>query len=97
MNRGETLMTSNTAKKSRIQSLCDLLVVIRSGVAKQTHIMYKANLTWEMTQDFLSTLENQALVDVISVDGKKFYTITPKGSELLRQYALIENELNITA
>jgi predicted transcriptional regulator len=50
---------SQVARRSRMETFCDILRVIGAGAEKPTHIMYKANLSWTTLEDALATLVNK--------------------------------------
>jgi predicted transcriptional regulator len=76
--------------RGRIQIMGDVLALATSGI-KKTHIMYRANLSYEQVHLYLEELIGKALIaqDVCS-DGV-VYRITEKGREFLLHYTrLIE-------
>jgi predicted transcriptional regulator len=81
-------------RRSRLETCCDILKVVGSGADKPTHIMYKANLSWLATQDYVKMLEAQGLLALFSdEEGRRSYHLTSRGLELLRQYKSIEENL----
>jgi predicted transcriptional regulator len=80
--------TSEQRKNNRgkIQIMGDVLALATSGI-KKTHIMYRANLSYEQVQLYLGELIAKRLIiqDVSSPDGLVYRT-TEKGREFLLYY-----------
>lgn len=72
-------------RRSRFDHYCDVLQVIELGVEKPTRIMYKANLTYKMLQDIVTTLVHNRFIREESTGTKKRYYITRKGKNVLHQ------------
>ena len=86
---------SQVARRSRLETVGDILRVIGAGAEKPTHIMYKANLSWAVMQGYVSSLEDQGLVVTVSDQGKRLYHLTEKGFLLSSQFRTIRDELDI--
>ena len=63
--------------------MAEMVMVCQSG-AKKTHIMYKANLSYEMLQRYLKMLLEAGLVEGSTFDG--YYRASPKGVTFVRDY-----------
>jgi predicted transcriptional regulator len=72
-------------RRSRLETKYDILKAIKQeGEARPTHIMYKANVSWTVMQNFLEELESQMLISVVPQhSGHKKYALTEKGLECL--------------
>ncbi len=72
--------------RGKIQIMGDVLALATSGI-KKTHIMYRANLSYEQVHLYLGELIGKRLItqDVSSSDGV-VYRITTKGREFLLHY-----------
>ena len=71
--------------RGRIQIMGDVLALATSGI-KKTHIMYKANLSYEQVHLYLGELIAKRLIEQdVSSDGV-VYRITEKGREFLLYY-----------
>ncbi len=79
-----------------METFCDILRAIGSGAQKPTHIMYKANLSWTVMQDYIKALEAQGLVVTDSEEGKRLYSLSQKGFQLLNQFLTIREDLNLS-
>jgi len=83
-------------RRSRMETFCDILRAIGSGAQKPTHIMYKANLSWTVMQDYIKALEAQGLVVSDNEEGKRLYRLSQKGFQLLNQFLTIREDLNLS-
>jgi predicted transcriptional regulator len=83
------MMTTTSERKNnrgKIQIMGDVLELATSGI-KKTHIMYRANLSYEQVHLYLGELIAKSLIvqDVSSPDGVVYRT-TEKGREFLLYY-----------
>src|SRR5919112_253310 len=81
------MMTMSERKNNRgkIQIMGDVLALATSGI-KKTHIMYRANLSYEQVHLYLGELIGKRLVaQDVSSDGVVYRTTT-KGREFLLHY-----------
>ena len=81
------MMTASERKNNRgkIQIMGDVLALATSGI-KKTHIMYRANLSYEQVYLYLGDLIGKRLiVQDVSPDGVVYRT-TEKGREFLLYY-----------
>jgi predicted transcriptional regulator len=76
----------NKNNRGKIQIMGDVLALGTSGI-KKTHVMYRANLSYEQVQLYLGELISKRLIaqDVSSPDGVVYRT-TEKGREFLQYY-----------
>jgi predicted transcriptional regulator len=71
--------------RGRIQIMGDVLALATSGI-KKTHIMYRANLSYEQVHLYLGELIGKRLIaQDVSSDGVVYRT-TEKGREFLLHY-----------
>jgi predicted transcriptional regulator len=83
----EMMMTSERKNnRGKIQIMGDVLALATSGI-KKTHIMYRANLSYEQVHLYLGELIGKGLItqDVSPKDGVVYRT-TEKGREFLLYY-----------
>ena len=85
----EMMMTTTSERKNnrgKIQIMGDVLALATSGI-KKTHIMYRANLSYEQVHLYLGEMIGKRLIsqDVSPQDGV-VYRITEKGREFLLYY-----------
>ena len=71
----------------------DILKVISIGNHKPTHIMYRANLSWERLKKYLKFLESQDLILSDQMNELVRFEITDKGREMLNYFRKIEGML----
>jgi predicted transcriptional regulator len=84
---GIEMMITSERKNNRgkIQIMGDVLALATSGI-KKTHIMYRANLSYEQVYLYLEELISKSLIaQDVSPDGV-VYRITEKGREFLLYY-----------
>ena len=99
------MMITSERKNNRgkIQIMGDVLALATSGI-KKTHIMYRANLSYEQVHLYLGELIGKRLIeqDVSSTDGV-VYRATEKGREFLLSYTRLmefleeESEVELTS
>lgn len=76
-----------------METYLDIIRVLSAGEQGPTHIMYKANLSWLVLQEYLKKLEGLGLIEGGMVDERRIYKITQKGFDLLRQYLSMRENL----
>ncbi len=81
-----------SVRRSKMHVLSDILRVIRntSGMAKPTHIMYKANLSHKLLKSHLSFLIENGFIERKNVGNNAYYSITPKGMKFIDEFKKIE-------
>lgn len=72
--------------RGRIEIIADILALCTSGI-KKTHIMYKANLSYEQILYYLNQLLTKGLVVQDVSEGAIVYRTTEKGREFLHCYS----------
>ncbi|MCD6477149.1 MAG: hypothetical protein J7K26_03255 [Candidatus Aenigmarchaeota archaeon] len=78
-------------RRSKIAILVDILKLIqRKGRAKPTHILYGANLSHTRLKNYLEMLEEQGFIEIELIKGHKFYKITSKGRDFIKEFKKIE-------
>jgi len=79
------MMSERKNNRGKIQIMGDVLALGTSGI-KKTHIMYRANLSYEQVHLYLSELIGRRLIaQDMSPDGVVYRT-TDKGREFLLYY-----------
>ena len=71
-------------RRSRVESYCDVLYAIGSGAEKPTHIMYNANLSWNVLDAHIEKLVRKGLV-IVERENRKKYHLSGKGFKVLKQ------------
>ena len=80
-------------RRSKMEIYIDILRVISDGNHKPTHIMYRANLSWERLKRYLKFLGSQGLLKNVERTQGSNYELTEKGRELLKYFRKIEGML----
>ena len=88
-------LQSRVMRRSRLETISDVMRAIAGGAKKPTHIMYKANLSWGVLKSYMKMLETQGLISVDSTGGKNEYNLSEKGFQLLSQFVSIRRDLNL--
>jgi predicted transcriptional regulator len=81
-----------SGKREKLQVINDILKAIqeKNGKIKPTHILYKANLSSQMLNEYLGDLIKRGFVlENIEKKGKT-YTLTQKGFDYLNQYSRVK-------
>ena len=85
-------MSERKNNRSKIQIMGDVLALATAGI-KKTHVMYRANLSYEQAQLYLGDLiEKRLVVQDVSRDGIVYRT-TERGREFLLYYQRIAEYL----
>jgi predicted transcriptional regulator len=75
-------MGEKRVKRSRYEIIYDILSAIQDkGKAKPTHVMYRANMSYDLNKKYLTRLEKAGF---IAFDGT-YYTLTNMGVELMKR------------
>ncbi len=70
-------------KRSRLDICFDILKVVERGVAKQTKIIYKAYLSWQILNQVLPILVTKGFIREELLKNSKRYCITDKGNNAI--------------
>ena len=78
-------------RRTRIDIISDILSAIqaKNGRIKPTHLLYKANLSYQLLSEYLEELQKKQLVDeelVGKKQEKKEIILTEKGYDFINQY-----------
>ena len=73
-----------SGKRSDMEISADILKVTVNGALK-SHIVYKANINFQLGKKYLDRLTNSGLI-VDSVNGSRIYYTTDKGREYIKQF-----------
>jgi len=88
---------SQTPRRSRLERQLDILSHIAAhGPIRRTHIMYKANVSWEELNKDLGTLKLLGLVAENPSKEGVFYTATETGRTVLAHYRQVEEALKVS-
>jgi Predicted transcriptional regulator len=82
----KALGQSEKSYRSKLRIYFDILKAIElDGAAKPTHIMYKANLSYERLSKYLEELLASGLIQVLQNDEAKLYTLSTKGKKFVKE------------
>jgi predicted transcriptional regulator len=81
----EMMMSEHKNNRGKIQIMGDVLALGTSGV-KKTHIMYRANLSYEQVHLYLRELISKRLIVQDASSDGVLYRTTEKGREFLLYY-----------
>jgi predicted transcriptional regulator len=75
-------------KRERLQVIHDILKVIQEndGKIKPTHILYRANLSHQMLDEYLTELKEKEFIVEKEAKRSKTFSLTDKGFEFLQKY-----------
>lgn len=79
-------------KRDRLEIIHDILNSIRgkTGLVRQTHILYKSNLSHQMLVEYVGELmEKEFIIEKEDKKGKKYYELLDKGHNYLNDYKVI--------
>jgi predicted transcriptional regulator len=79
-------MSERKNNRGKIEIMADVLALSTSGI-KKTHIMYRANLSYEQILYYLNQLLGKGLIAQDLSDGALVYRTTEKGREFLSFYS----------
>jgi predicted transcriptional regulator len=78
-------------KRDRLEIINDILELLCTRDAKPTQIMYKANLSHEMLNQYMNELlAKEFIIEKRERKEHRTYSLTEKGSNFLRDYKLIK-------
>ena len=80
--------------RGRIQIMGDVLGLSTAGI-KKTHIMYRANLSYEQVHMYLAELIEKGLLEQAATDEGVVYRTTGRGREFLHYYGRIVSLLDM--
>jgi predicted transcriptional regulator len=75
-------MSERKNNRGKIEIMADVLALSTAGI-KKTHIMYRANLSYEQILHYLNHLMTKGLIAQDISDGSLLYRTTEKGREFL--------------
>jgi predicted transcriptional regulator len=73
-------------RRSRLDIICDMLAAIqgKGGKIKPTHLMYKANLSHNLLNNYLEELVDKEMVKEMKLNDYRYLIITDKGMEFVQ-------------
>ncbi len=90
-SKGREGILSETSYRSKPRILADILsAIVGEGEARPTHIMYKANLSYDRLLKYLGQMEQGGFVEKRDDGDKSVYSITDKGTYFLSEFRKVE-------
>ena len=89
----EALALRDGTRRSHVEMMCEILVVVASGCSKPTHIAYKANLSWNVLNKSLKIMVDRGLLEKLNVGRRTCYKIAPKGNEVIALFDSVTSGL----
>ena len=77
-------MIGMSRKRNKLEITADILRVAVGG-ARKSHIVYQANLNFQIIKNYLKELINSGLLQS-PINGSKLYTTTEKGLQYINYY-----------
>lgn len=76
------------ARRNKLDIVNDMLASIneKGGKIKPTHLMYKANLSHKLLNQYLEDLVSNQLVREVNEGSNKYLILTDKGVDFLNQF-----------
>jgi predicted transcriptional regulator len=88
--------TSTLKRRSRLEIMAKILEVTSQPLeVGKTHIMYQANLSTELTQEYLNFLIEKKFVDVTVKSKRKLFRINDRGRKYIQMFRKIKNLLTV--
>jgi predicted transcriptional regulator len=78
-------------RRDRLYIIAEILVIASEEPVRQTHIMYRANLSMRQMYDYLSFLLKRKMLEKVG----KSYKTTKKGFRYLKNYEEISKIIRI--
>lgn len=79
-------MSERKNNRGKIEIMADILTLSTVGI-KKTHIMYRANLSYEQILYYLGELLTRNLLEQDTFEGTQIYRTTEKGREFLQHFS----------
>nr|MBA4404749.1 transcriptional regulator [Nanoarchaeum sp.] len=74
-------------KRTRIDIIHDMIISIqkKGGKIKPTHLMYKANLSYNQMNSYLEELIEKGMITKVEEKNSTYFVITEKGCSLAQK------------
>jgi predicted transcriptional regulator len=85
--------TTTENNRGKLEIMADVVNLSTSGI-KKTHIMYKANLSYDQINRYLRELLKLGLIEIAINEGTVIYRATEKGRLFLHYYNMMRKTMN---
>ena len=79
-------------RRDRLIIMAEIIDIARKGTSK-TNIMYKANLSFDQLNQYLSVLSESSLLETLACERGIFYKATQKGTDFVEKQRQVINLL----
>ena len=83
-------------KRGRLGIIYEILSICSKAPTKKTHIMYKANLSYDQLRKYLNLLINMQLLEEHTTNNGKKYHINGKGRRFKNEFQKLQNLLDFS-
>jgi predicted transcriptional regulator len=80
-------------RRDRLVIMAEIIDIAKKGTSK-TNIMYKANLSFDQLNQYLSVLSDSSLLEILACERGIYYKATPKGTDFVEKQRQVINLLN---
>jgi predicted transcriptional regulator len=80
-------------RRDKLVIMAEIIDIAQKDASK-THIMFKANLSFNQLNQYLSVLSQSGLLEKFAYNSREFYKATSKGVEFMEKQCQIINLLN---
>jgi predicted transcriptional regulator len=85
--------TTTENNRGKLEIMADVVNLSTSGI-KKTHIMYKANLSYDQINRYFRELLKLGLIEIAINEGTVIYRATEKGRLFLHYYNMMRKTMN---
>jgi predicted transcriptional regulator len=85
--------TTTENNRGKLEIMADVVNLSTSGI-KKTHIMYKANLSYDQINRYLRELLKLGFIEIAINEGTVIYRATEKGRLFLHYYNMMRKTMN---
>ena len=85
--------TRTENNRGKLEIMADVVYLSTSSI-KKTHIMYKANLSYDQINRYLRELLKLGFIEAAIDDGTVIYRATEKGRLFLNYYNMMKKTMN---
>ena len=88
-----SLSEEKPKRRDKLIIMAEIIDIARKGTSK-TNIMYKANLSFDQLNQYLSVLSDSSLLEILACERGIYYKATPKGTDLVEKQRQVINLLD---
>jgi len=88
-----TLFTNKPKRREKLVIMAEIIDIAKQGAPK-TRIMFKASLSFNQINQYLSSLLHNGLLEKFVANGRDIYKATPRGLEFRERQRKVLDFLN---